>query len=50
MVKMFIPYRGNINSNTSIGTNELIKQGAKLVTSQRDILDDFSWNLTLNVI
>lgn len=33
---------GNITSENSYGTNELIKQGAKLVTSQRDILDDFS--------
>lgn len=29
---------GNINSINSVGTNELIKQGAKLVTNYRDIL------------
>lgn len=40
MVKMFIPYRGNINSNTSIGTNELIKQGAKLVTNIEEIIEE----------
>lgn len=29
---------GNISSSTSVGTNNLIKQGAKLVTSYEDIL------------
>lgn len=29
---------GNINSKNSVGTNELIKQGAKIVTNYRDIL------------
>lgn len=32
---------GNINSKNSIGTNELIKQGAKMVTSVSEILEDF---------
>ena len=32
---------GNINSKNSSGTNELIKQGAKLVTSYEEILEDF---------
>lgn len=32
---------GNINKPTSIGTNELIKQGAKMVIKQSDILEDF---------
>lgn len=32
---------GNITSNTSIGTNELIKDGAKMVTNIQDILEDF---------
>ena len=33
---------GNIDSENSSGTNELIKQGAKLVTTETDILDAFS--------
>ncbi len=33
---------GNINSSMSLGTNELIKQGAKMVTTESDILEDFS--------
>ncbi len=32
---------GNINSTTSEGTNELIKQGAKIVTKVQDITEDF---------
>lgn len=31
---------GNINSLNSWGTNELIKQGAKLITTHEDILED----------
>ena len=31
---------GYINSPNSYGTNELIKQGAKIVTSAEDILED----------
>jgi len=31
---------GNISSQMSIGTNNLIKQGAKLVTSYTDIIDE----------
>ena len=30
---------GNINSLNSVGTNELIKQGAKMITSYEDILN-----------
>ena len=32
---------GNINQETSIGTNELIKQGAKLITSYKDVVDEY---------
>ena len=32
---------GNITSDNSTGTNELIKQGAKIVTSIDDILEDY---------
>ena len=32
---------GNINSANSFGTNELIKQGAKLVTKYEDILEEY---------
>ena len=33
---------GKVNSNTSYGTNELIKQGAKLVTCVDDITEEFT--------
>lgn len=33
---------GNITSNNSYGTNDLIKQGAKLVTSIQDILEELT--------
>lgn len=33
---------GNINSKNSEGTNELIKQGAKMLTKIEDILEEFS--------
>ena len=32
---------GNVTSPNSYGTNELIKQGAKVVTTIEDILEDF---------
>ena len=31
---------GNINSPQSMGTNDLIKQGAKIITDENDILED----------
>ena len=34
---------GNIDSINSEGTNDLIKQGAKLVTSLEDIVEDYSY-------
>ncbi len=36
---------GNIDSPKSFGTNELIKQGAKVVTSVEDILDELQLQL-----
>ncbi len=33
---------GNIDSKTSVGTNELIKQGAKLVTDYSEILEEYN--------
>ncbi len=38
---------GSIFSTRSIGPNKLIRQGAKLVTSVQDILDEYSANLEL---
>ena len=32
---------GNINSINSVGTNELIKQGAKLVSSYKDVTEEY---------
>ncbi len=32
---------GNINSENSVGTNELIKQGAKLITNYKEILEEY---------
>ena len=32
---------GNIDSVNSLGTNELIKQGAKLVTSKQEIIEEY---------
>lgn len=37
---------GKVDSNTSFGTNELIKQGAKLVSCIDDILEEFNLALT----
>ena len=33
---------GNIDSITSMGTNELIKQGAKIVTNYREIINEYA--------
>ena len=38
---------GNIFSTNSIGPNSLLKNGAKLVTSAQDILDEYGSNLKL---
>lgn len=38
---------GKVDSNTSFGTNELIKQGAKLVSSAQDILEEFGLSVSV---
>ena len=38
---------GNIFSQKSTGSNNLIKSGAKLVTSARDIMDEYGYNLNV---
>lgn len=38
---------GKVSSETSCGTNELIKDGARLVTTPREILEDLRFNFTL---
>lgn len=38
---------GNIFSNKSAGSNDLIKNGAKLVASVRDITDEYGYNLNI---
>ena len=35
---------GNINSSNSIGTNNLIKEGAKITTCVNDILEEYKFN------
>ena len=32
---------GNLSSENSIGTNELIKQGAKIITDYRDVIEEY---------
>lgn len=38
---MFTVYHGNLESSKSVGTNELIKKGAKLVTCIDDIVKNY---------
>ena len=38
---------GNIFSQKSTGSNELLKNGAKLITSAGDIMDEYGYNLNL---
>lgn len=39
---------GKVSSETSCGTNELIKDGARLVTTPREILEDLRFNFTFH--
>ena len=39
---MFLQYHGNIDSKNSFGTNEVIKQGAKLVTDVKEIVEEYN--------
>lgn len=41
--EMFIVSLGNLDNPKSIGTNKLIKEGAKLVTSPEDIVINYSF-------
>ena len=38
---MYMLCHGNIFSKTSEGTNNLVKEGAKIITNIEDILEDF---------
>ena len=40
-------FLGNITSRMSIGSNELLKQGAKVTTNIQDIMEDFYCELVL---
>ena len=38
---MFFVFHGSLDNNKSIGTNTMIKQGAKLVDSANDIIENY---------
>ena len=38
--KKFLQFHGNINNVSSQGTNNMIREGAKIVTSVEDILEE----------
>lgn len=40
---MFTQFHGDIDRSKSVGTNNLIRRGAKLVTSPEDIVSDFEF-------
>jgi len=44
---MYLQFLGNVLSNNSKGTNDLIKQGAKLTENIFDILEEYEGALTL---
>ena len=39
---------GNINQETSKGTNELIKQGAKLITNYKEVVEEYQREIKMN--
>ena len=43
-------FHGSILDGNFEGSNELIKEGAKMVTNVSDILEDFAWILLTNII
>lgn len=42
---MFLWFHGNITSDNSFGTNELIKQGAKCITEVEEVLEEIDKQL-----
>ena len=40
---------GNVNSQTSKGTNNLIKEGAKLVNNVKDIVEEYPYIYNQNI-
>lgn len=38
---MYLLFHGNINEINSEGTNDLIKEGAKMVTKMQDIWEEY---------
>jgi len=44
---MSLQFLGNVLSNNSKGTNDLIRQGAKLTENIFDILEEYEGALTL---
>ena len=39
--KKFLQFHGNINNSSSQRTNDMIKEGAKIVTNIEDILEEY---------
>lgn len=40
--RKYLQFHGNINNSSSQGTNEMIREGAKIVTSIEDILEEYT--------
>ena len=41
--EMFFVYRGSLDNPKSVGTNVLIKEGAKIVTLPQDIIENYTF-------